>query len=108
VLLFQGSCVCVNSFFSSLDVEIFERNYPAMIDRFMIRRGSGGAGEYKGGDGVERVIRFLTPVQVFNFLSPVSLSFFIFSSSNLRLVFFLREGVDRRREWREDIMDHRV
>jgi len=32
------------------------------LDSFRIRRGSGGRGKYRGGDGVERRIRFLKPM----------------------------------------------
>jgi 5-oxoprolinase (ATP-hydrolysing) len=41
------------------DVEIVERRYPVRIDRFAIRRGSGGRGEFEGGDGVVREMTFL-------------------------------------------------
>jgi 5-oxoprolinase (ATP-hydrolysing) len=40
------------------DPEILETRYPVLLERFAIRRGSGGAGRHKGGDGVERHIRF--------------------------------------------------
>jgi 5-oxoprolinase (ATP-hydrolysing) len=40
------------------DPEILETRYPVMLERFAIRRGSGGAGRHKGGDGVERRLRF--------------------------------------------------
>jgi len=46
------------------DVEILERRYPLMIHQFGIRRGSGGAGEWSGGDGAVREIEFLQPLQV--------------------------------------------
>lgn len=46
------------------DPEVFELRFPARIREFRIRRGSGGAGEYRGGDGVERVIEMLRPLQV--------------------------------------------
>ncbi len=46
------------------DVEVIERRYPVKIERFEIRRGSGGEGKYKGGDGVIREIRFLKPLDV--------------------------------------------
>ncbi len=46
------------------DPEILERRYPVRLERFAIRRGSGGAGRCRGGDGVERVIRFLAPMRV--------------------------------------------
>ncbi|TMJ16154.1 MAG: 5-oxoprolinase [Alphaproteobacteria bacterium] len=40
------------------DPEVLETRYPVLIERFAIRRGSGGAGRHRGGDGVERHIRF--------------------------------------------------
>ncbi|WOK37966.1 hydantoinase B/oxoprolinase family protein [Sphingomonas sp. C3-2] len=40
------------------DAEILETRFPVLVDRFAIRRGSGGAGAAKGGDGVVRAIRF--------------------------------------------------
>ncbi|SCU77529.1 LANO_0A00606g1_1 [Lachancea nothofagi CBS 11611] len=45
------------------DVEILERRYPVLVREFSIRRGSGGGGQYKGGNGVIRDIEFRTPVQ---------------------------------------------
>lgn len=41
------------------DPEVLEWRYPVRLDAFGIRRGSGGTGHHKGGDGVERRIRFL-------------------------------------------------
>jgi 5-oxoprolinase (ATP-hydrolysing) len=43
------------------DPEILEHRYPVRLERFAIRRGSGGRGRYSGGDGVIREIRFLAP-----------------------------------------------
>jgi 5-oxoprolinase (ATP-hydrolysing) len=40
------------------DPEILETRYPVLLERFAIRRGSGGEGANRGGDGVERHIRF--------------------------------------------------
>jgi N-methylhydantoinase B len=45
-------------------VEAFETAYPARIVRYTLRRGSGGKGKYRGGDGIVREIRFLTKAQV--------------------------------------------
>jgi 5-oxoprolinase (ATP-hydrolysing) len=45
------------------DPEILETRYPVLIERFAIRRGSGGSGEHRGGDGVVRRIRFREPMQ---------------------------------------------
>ena len=46
------------------DPEILEERYPVRLERFAIRRGSGGAGRWRGGDGVERWLRFLAPMTV--------------------------------------------
>lgn len=46
------------------DPEIVENRYPVQIKRFAIRRGSGGDGRYRGGDGIAREILFLAPLQV--------------------------------------------
>jgi 5-oxoprolinase (ATP-hydrolysing) len=44
------------------DPEILELRYPIRLERFAIRAGSGGAGRYRGGDGVVRAIRALEPM----------------------------------------------
>ncbi len=44
------------------DPEILELRYPVMVERFAIRRGSGGRGKWTSGDGTERVLRFLAPM----------------------------------------------
>ena len=36
---------------------------PVRLDQFAIRRGSGGKGAHRGGDGVIRAIRFLEPMR---------------------------------------------
>ena len=41
------------------DPEVLEWRFPVRLDRFEIRRGSGGAGAHRGGDGVRRRVRFL-------------------------------------------------
>ena len=45
-------------------VESLEMHYPLRIQRYQIRRGSGGDGEYKGGDGLIREYEFLAPTTV--------------------------------------------
>jgi N-methylhydantoinase B len=42
-------------------IESLDLHYPFRVERYTLRRGSGGAGLYAGGDGIEREIRFLTP-----------------------------------------------
>jgi 5-oxoprolinase (ATP-hydrolysing) len=46
------------------DPEVIERRYPVRIREFSIRRGSGGPGKYRGGDGIVRRIEFLRPLEV--------------------------------------------
>jgi 5-oxoprolinase (ATP-hydrolysing) len=46
------------------DPEVLERRCPVRLVRFAIRRGSGGAGRHRGGDGVMRAIEFLRPLEV--------------------------------------------
>jgi 5-oxoprolinase (ATP-hydrolysing) len=50
------------------DPEILETRFPVLLERFAIRRGSGGEGANSGGDGVERHIRFREPMRA-NILS---------------------------------------
>lgn len=45
------------------DPEELERRYPVRLHQFAIRSGSGGAGHWRGGDGIIREIEFLEPVQ---------------------------------------------
>jgi 5-oxoprolinase (ATP-hydrolysing) len=40
------------------DPEVLEWRFPVLVESFAIRRGSGGRGKYRGGDGVIRRIRF--------------------------------------------------
>ncbi len=40
------------------DPEILEQRHPVLLERFEVRRGSGGAGANRGGDGVVRRLRF--------------------------------------------------
>jgi 5-oxoprolinase (ATP-hydrolysing) len=44
------------------DPEILELRYPVRQELFAIRKGSGGAGKWHGGDGAIRRIRFLEPM----------------------------------------------
>jgi 5-oxoprolinase (ATP-hydrolysing) len=46
------------------DAEILEQRYPVRVERFAVRRGSGGDGLYRGGDGLVREIRFLEPASL--------------------------------------------
>jgi 5-oxoprolinase (ATP-hydrolysing) len=44
------------------DPEVLELRYPVRLERFGIRRGSGGNGRWRGGDGSVRRIYFLEPM----------------------------------------------
>jgi 5-oxoprolinase (ATP-hydrolysing) len=46
------------------DPEVLEQRFPVRVREFRIRRGSGGAGHHRGGDGVLRQIEFLRPLSV--------------------------------------------
>jgi 5-oxoprolinase (ATP-hydrolysing) len=46
------------------DPEVIEHRYPVRIDTHAIRAGSGGAGRFKGGDGIVREITFLRPMSL--------------------------------------------
>ncbi|MFF5473276.1 hydantoinase B/oxoprolinase family protein [Streptomyces achromogenes] len=46
------------------DPEVLEWRLPVRLEEFAVRRGSGGAGHWRGGDGAVRRIRFLEPMTV--------------------------------------------
>jgi len=46
------------------DPEVLERRFPVRLETFAIRQGSGGNGQWRGGHGALRRMRFLTPVTV--------------------------------------------
>jgi N-methylhydantoinase B len=45
-------------------VEVLELNYPLRIIQYAIRRGSGGSGKFRGGDGIVRQYQFLEDAEV--------------------------------------------
>ncbi len=45
-------------------VEALEFVYPMRLQRYGIRRGTGGTGKFRGGDGVVRDVEFLSPARV--------------------------------------------
>ncbi|HVV64739.1 MAG TPA: hydantoinase B/oxoprolinase family protein [Rhizomicrobium sp.] len=57
---FDGACAVHTHMTNSrlTDPEILEQRYPVVVEEFSIRRGSGGAGAQRGGDGVVRRVRF--------------------------------------------------
>ncbi|KAH6626599.1 Hydantoinase B/oxoprolinase-domain-containing protein [Chaetomium sp. MPI-SDFR-AT-0129] len=46
------------------DPEILEKRYPVLLHQFSLRKGSGGNGRFKGGDGCVREMEFRVPLQV--------------------------------------------
>jgi 5-oxoprolinase (ATP-hydrolysing) len=46
------------------DPEVLEERFPVRLRRFALRHGSGGAGKWRGGDGVVRELEFLAPVEL--------------------------------------------
>jgi N-methylhydantoinase B len=44
-------------------IEALESAYPVRVRRYSLRRGSGGKGQFRGGDGIIREIEFLTDVR---------------------------------------------
>jgi N-methylhydantoinase B len=45
-------------------IEVFEQTYPVRVRSYSIRQNSGGAGKFRGGDGIIREIELLIPTQV--------------------------------------------
>src|SRR6202034_4873298 len=45
------------------DPEVLESRFPVVLEDFHVRRGSGGAGQWRAGDGTLRRVRFLRPMQ---------------------------------------------
>ena len=45
------------------DPEVFEQNFPVIVESFSIRQDSGGAGKWHGGNGTVRKLRFTAPVE---------------------------------------------
>ncbi|MFQ5691205.1 MAG: hydantoinase B/oxoprolinase family protein [Gemmatimonadota bacterium] len=45
-------------------IEALEHAYPFRLRRYAVRRGSGGQGRFRGGDGIQREIELLAPAQV--------------------------------------------
>ena len=45
------------------DPEVLEFRYPVVLEDFHIRKGSGGRGKWRAGDGIRRTIRFLEQME---------------------------------------------
>ncbi len=46
------------------DLEVLEQRYPVRVLQFGVRKNSGGAGQFRGGNGIVREIEFLQPLHV--------------------------------------------
>jgi 5-oxoprolinase (ATP-hydrolysing) len=46
------------------DPEVYESRYPVRLWRFELRQGSGGKGQFRGGEGLVREIEFLKPLSL--------------------------------------------
>ena len=46
------------------DPEVLEHRYPVQLERYEIRRNSGGSGKHHGGNGITRELKFLEPVSL--------------------------------------------
>ncbi len=63
---FDG-CDCIQSHMTNsrlTDPEIIEQRYPVRLEHFGIRKGSGGEGRWRGGEGLLRKFLFLEPMNV--------------------------------------------
>lgn len=54
----QNAVQCHTTNTRITDTELFEKRYPVLVHRYEIRKGLGGSGVHKGGDGVVRDIEF--------------------------------------------------
>lgn len=63
---FDGTAVVQTHMTNSrlTDPEVLEWRFPVVLDEFSIRRGSGGAGQWHGGDGAVRRLRFTEAMTV--------------------------------------------
>jgi 5-oxoprolinase (ATP-hydrolysing) len=63
---FDGAAVVQTHMTNSrlTDPEVLEWRFPVLLEQFSVRRGSGGAGRWRGGDGAVRRIRFRAPMTV--------------------------------------------
>jgi len=63
----QNGCSAVQTHMTNTrltDPEVLEWRFPVRLETFKIRKNSGGKGKYKGGEGVDRQMRFLEPMTV--------------------------------------------
>ncbi|MDP7436825.1 MAG: hydantoinase B/oxoprolinase family protein, partial [Candidatus Marinimicrobia bacterium] len=63
----QNGCNAVHTHMTNTrltDPEVLEWRFPVRLETFEIRKNSGGKGKHKGGEGVNRQMRFLEPMTV--------------------------------------------
>jgi len=63
----QDGCSAVHTHMTNsrlTDPEVLEWRFPVRLESFSIRENSGGIGAYRGGEGVDRRMRFLQPMTV--------------------------------------------
>jgi 5-oxoprolinase (ATP-hydrolysing) len=63
----QNGCSAVHTHMTNTrltDPEVLEWRFPVRLETFEIRKNSGGKGKHKGGEGVNRQMRFLEPMTV--------------------------------------------
>ena len=63
----QNGCSAVQTHMTNTrltDPEVLEWRFPVRLETFRIRKNSGGRGQHKGGEGVDRQMRFLEPMTV--------------------------------------------
>ena len=63
----QNGCSAVQTHMTNTrltDPEVLEWRFPVRLETFKIRKNSGGKGKHKGGEGVDRQMRFLEPMTV--------------------------------------------
>ncbi len=59
----MSATVCLNDGDThNSPIESVESKYPVLVDRFALREGSGGAGKYRGGLGIERKVTARAPM----------------------------------------------
>ena len=64
----DGLINVINGSFRNTPVEALEARYPITVTEYSLRRGSGGAGAHRGGDGIIRRYRIDEPVRLYLWL----------------------------------------
>ena len=54
------------------DPEVLEQRFPVLLREFSLRRGSGGEGRHRGGDGLVRTMEFREAMTVATVASTTS------------------------------------